>query len=71
MYSNNRITPSILPQNNNKAPGPMILPLVKSSGWTQVNYDDDMETSSQPTMKATQPAVDPREQELQVGMGRN
>ena len=55
------IKPTILPQK-----GPMILPSVRVSGWTQVNYDDDV-TVSQPTMKATQPTVDPKEQELQVG----
>ena len=59
-----RIKPTILPQN-----GPMILPTVQSSGWRQMNYDDGndmMGPSSQPTMKAAQPAVDPKEQELQV-----
>ncbi|XP_072037677.1 bifunctional 3'-5' exonuclease/ATP-dependent helicase WRN-like [Amphiura filiformis] len=57
------IKPTILPLPQN---APMILPSVKVSGWTQVNYDnDDVMMVSQPTMKASQSAVDPKEQELQ------
>ncbi|XP_071808561.1 bifunctional 3'-5' exonuclease/ATP-dependent helicase WRN-like [Asterias amurensis] len=52
------IKPTVLPQTA----GPQILPSVQVSNWKQVSYDD---VGPGPSMKAAQPKVDLKEQQLQ------